>query len=682
MKLNRYFQVLALLCAASFVCCNNLGANSQLLACQNSIQQILTDTKSFLSQVCTGSTSAGFNNLGDRDRCLNATGTNFISVYLNNNFQNVYPAPYVLCLPDDCTSTIINENKSQFNLLLNTLISKATKQQTNFQVTNAYDAQNDTPSVDAGVVIVSIIIAFICIASILGSIIVYRYESSKEKAIKMRLQQQLNEEVPSAALSNDINEDYPLPQESRLVKIGRAFGIVENFNKLFTFKNQGHIDFAIINGTRVFCIVWIIIGQSYLIRFGSVKNIYDKGDIQSSAGYSTIAATSQLAVDMFFYISGFLLAAIFLERFANRTELKPTTLLLFIAHRFIRLWPTYFIVLLFYWQIWQYTGNGPMFNQEIDNINNCDSRIWANLLMIDNLANNGDTQGCFQWGFVISNEIQFFIVGLILLYIYSMNSKIGIGMILSFFIGSQVAATVIASNNDYKADYFTLTNPDTFYNDFHIKPWVRMGPYFLGVLAGIYYRSYKTGTSSVVQFADKVLNNSILRYVLYFVGLSLISSMVWCIIPVQKDIENWSQAGHSIYLAFGRIGFILGYFLMTIPLMFGKRNYLRALLGARIWVPLSRVTFCMYLVHQFVIERSLLNQKSIRYFDNQLALYAAISDIVFVLLFAAAFCVCVELPIINLEKLFLITPSKLKGIQGEENDDFEAIEIKKQMMAQ
>ncbi|KAL4461156.1 hypothetical protein ABPG72_015800 [Tetrahymena utriculariae] len=681
MKLNKYFKVIALLCTASFVCCNLGAVNSDLKTCEYSLQQIFTETSTLLSQVCLGSTSAGFNNLGDRDRCLNLTDTNFISVYLNSSFNNIYPAPYVLCLPNNCTSTVINENKAYFNIILNQLISKATKSQANYEITTAYDAQNDTPSVDAGVIIVSIIIALICVASISGSIIVYRYESLKEKAIKMRLQQQQNEEVPSAALSTDLNEDYPLPEESRFVKIGRAFGIVENFNKLFTFKNQRHIDFAIIYGTKVFCIVWIILGQSYLIRFGSIKNIADKNSIQSSAGYSTIAATSQLAVDMFFYISGFLLAAIFLERFANRTQLKPSTLLLFIAHRIIRLWPTYFIVLLFYWQIWQYTGNGPMFNQEIDNINNCDSRIWTNLLMIDNLANNGSTQGCFKWGFVISNEIQFFVVGLIILYIYSLNSKIGIGMILSFIIGSQVAATVIASNNDYKADYFTLTNPDTFYNDFHIKPWVRMGPYFLGVLAGIYYRSYKLGTSSIVQFADKVLNNNVLRYILYFVGLGLISSMVWCIIPVQKDINNWSQAGHSIYLAFGRIGFILGYFLITIPLLFGKRNYLRALLGARIWVPLSRATFCMYLVHQFVIERSLLNQKSIRYFDNQLAIYSAISDIVFILLFAAAFCVCVELPITNLEKLFIISPSKLKGIQRDENDDFEAIEIKKEMLA-
>lgn len=133
------------------------------------------------------------------------------------------------------------------------------------------------------------------------------------------------------------------------MKVGKSLGFVENFNKLFTFKTQGHIDFAIFNGTRFMCMVWIIIGQSYLIRFGSVKNIADKNTIETTAGYSTIAATAQLAVDMFFYISGFLLASVTLERFSNRYEVKIKDLLIFFVHRLIRLWPVYFIVILFYW---------------------------------------------------------------------------------------------------------------------------------------------------------------------------------------------------------------------------------------------------------------------------------------------------------------------------------------------
>lgn len=237
-----------------------------------------------------------------------------------------------------------------------------------------------------------------------------------------------------------------------------------------------------------------------------------------------------------------------------------------------------------------------------------------------------------------------------------------------------------------------------------------MGTYFLGVLAGIFYRNYKTGkifhlfqflkkyiliyfyhfifqiskfflniigSSGVVQFADKVLNNTVLRYILYFAGIGLISSMVWCIIPVQDDVTNWSQGGHSTYLAFGKVGFVLGYFLLTLPLLFGKRNMIRGILGSRFWVPLSRVSFCIYLVHQFMIERSLFNQRNLRYFDNQLAFYSAISDTIFSLLMGAAFCVLVELPITNLEKLFINSPSKLKGIAQDDSEDFEAIEIKK-----
>lgn len=118
-----------------------------------------------------------------------------------------------------------------------------------------------------------------------------------------------------------------------------------------------------------------------------------------------------------------------------------------------------------------------------------------------------------------------------MLYVYFKNSKVGLGLICLLLIGSIVATIVISSSNNYHAGNFILSNPNTFYNDFFIKPWIRICTYLIGMLAGILYNNFKNGHSGVVQFADKVLNNAILRRGMYLLGIGLISAVVWSLVP-------------------------------------------------------------------------------------------------------------------------------------------------------
>jgi len=128
---------------------------------------------------------------------------------------------------------------------------------------------------------------------------------------------------------------------------------------------------------------------------------------------------------------------------------------------------------------------------------------------------------------------------------------------------------------------------------------------------------------------------------------------------------------------------VLGYFLLVLPCLFGKRNLLKTALGARFWNPLSKMSFCMFLCHQWVIERSQYNIKSTRYYDNMYAFYLGIADIAITIPAAAILTLIIEIPIVKLEKAFLVPNKLLKGSHfEEEHEDFEAIEIKKQMMEQ
>jgi len=79
-------------------------AIAQEITCLEQLEDIKANPSSATNQIYLVSTSQGFNNLGDMDRCLDVEGNNFMSLYFNNNFNNIVGAPYTLCLPSQCTA--------------------------------------------------------------------------------------------------------------------------------------------------------------------------------------------------------------------------------------------------------------------------------------------------------------------------------------------------------------------------------------------------------------------------------------------------------------------------------------------------------------------------------------------------------------------------------------------------
>lgn len=49
--------------------------------------------------------------------------------------------------------------------------------------------------------------------------------------------------------------------------------------------------------------------------------------------------------------------------------------------------------------------------------------MWKPLLFVDNLVDNGETM-CISWGWYLQNDMQIFVVSVIILYWYQQKSKI------------------------------------------------------------------------------------------------------------------------------------------------------------------------------------------------------------------------------------------------------------------
>lgn len=236
------------------------------------------------------------------------------------------------------------------------------------------------------------------------------------------------------------------------------------------------------------------------MRARTAYNIQDLIYIIQEPGWITLVPAAYFAVDVFFFIGGFLAAVLVLEKLLKMRSVKMALIPSMWLHRFLRIWPTYAFCLLVYWQLSVHWGDGPIWNEYIVMADYCNGTWWRNLLFIDNFfshKNNG-MEYCYGWGWYLSNDFQIFLVTPIILIAYVKNRKIGLGIMWGIFVGSVLWAYILAWVKDYHVMIVGAPHspPRPDYQDvFYYKPWIRIAPYMMGMLYGLLYRRVQKGDS-------------------------------------------------------------------------------------------------------------------------------------------------------------------------------------------
>lgn len=150
------------------------------------------------------------------------------------------------------------------------------------------------------------------------------------------------------------------------------------------------------------------------------------------------------AVDVFFFIGGFLIAYAFIK---DQTK-SGMKYFLAVVNRILRFWPSYFMAILLFYAILPHTGSGPFWKQAMTSTESCHS-IWRPMLFIDNLVDNGNNM-CMGWGWYIQNDMQLFVLCLLILMIYSKNKLCGFGLMFLSIAANFAFVMSETYENDYK----------------------------------------------------------------------------------------------------------------------------------------------------------------------------------------------------------------------------------------
>lgn len=452
-------------------------------------------------------------------------------------------------------------------------------------------------------------------------------------------------------------------------KVVRWFDASHNLNRLMA-PIPG--DFNILNGIRFFSMCWVISGHAVLMYAGTLSNQTAMARYLESFSFMFLRS-AEYAVDSFFFLSAFLGCWGLLNSLRKRSlTLKSYCMIMFA--RYIRLTPTYFLVVFTYWKILPGLSSGPDWEAGMHDIDTHCSRGWVyNMLYVNNLFPWGlasTMEECAGWTWYLANDFQFFLLLPVLVQLFLVGEHrrhaISRGKAfalqwapsLSLIVIQLLSTTAIIAG--FGGDGSVGANMDPrFQDEVYVKPWCRVTPYAVGILTAFVHfkRVERLGqggaTLGVVTSSWKTLGSVESTPKVRAVHVAAIVGLfAWCF-PIylqyyckasdhECDIwggqwlfgffpsNNWSNVTTAFFYGFAYLGWSLCLAAFCYVLICSEDNEydvfrLKRFLSAPIFTPLARLTYNAYLFH---IPVQTLVHKSARRAESWVGVRVALLDCV------------------------------------------------------
>ncbi|KAF8796912.1 Nose resistant to fluoxetine protein 6 like protein [Argiope bruennichi] len=350
------------------------------------------------------------------------------------------------------------------------------------------------------------------------------------------------------------------------------------------------------------------------------------------------------SVDSFFLLSGFLVAYVFFKQ-ADKTDGKIPWLYFYI-HRYVRLTIVYFMIILIHTFILPYVGSGPLWPDDAAD-KFCRKNWWWNLLYINNFVPQGEQ--CFPVAWYLANDMQFYIISPLFLITLWRWPKIGYSMLGAFFSITFIANFVLTLEYnliaglgniiEYSNDILGFQNKiNEFFNKIYFKPYARIGPYLVGILLAYYLHKRKK------ENADKLSRIHLTVGWIVASGLTLT-----CQFGLYH--QRLTPVGASFYNAFSRTIFGFGLAWVIFVCIEGQANIVNRILSWKPWIPLSRLTFCAYLIHPIVQTAYYNSLRTLILFNHNNMFMMYMGFLIISYAFSLVVSLLLESPVIRLERL-------------------------------
>ncbi|GBM68536.1 Nose resistant to fluoxetine protein 6 [Araneus ventricosus] len=380
----------------------------------------------------------------------------------------------------------------------------------------------------------------------------------------------------------------------------KCFCILRNGSKILsTASPEGEID--CFHGLRFLCNVWIIGFHTAYMYVGILRHVEEIKSLFDWRG-SQLLLNGGFAVDVFFVISGFLNANALFHKYSRSNG--NISWFYFYFKRFVRLTPVYMIVLGFNATLISYTGTGIIWPTYGTNPV-CRKDWWWHLLYINNFEESA--QECLPLCWYMAVDMQFYVI-----------SPLFMVSLIRFW------------------EYFDVV---------YVKPYARIIPYLVAILLAYYLhkKNFDNGTT----------RNSAITLCC---GWIVTVIFMWiCFFSLHKKEEILIVT--AIYNGTKHLLFSCGFAWMIYLVLTRQSEFLNMCLSWKLFLPLSRLSYCAYLIHPLVLSRLSLQSQDFMDFSfiSMIWLYLYVCVFTYSVSFIAS--LLFEAPVLNLLDWF----SKKKG---------------------
>ncbi|KAG5324494.1 NRF6 protein, partial [Acromyrmex heyeri] len=279
-------------------------------------------------------------------------------------------------------------------------------------------------------------------------------------------------------------------EKSRIGNVLMCFSVYTSTKIIFNTKLDTE-EIAVVHDIKFLSMVWIIIFHSifYMLEYCDNKILIFRviEDIPFQ-----IISNAFVSVDTYFFLSGFLLAYTYLKNKIDKGQINPINykekldeFFVRILKRYIRLTPAYIMMIgLAQLSSAWYDKNSPFYVEDRPH-EICAKYWWRNVLYINNLF--AYKKMCLSWSWYLSNDMQFYIIDLALLILSTVYFYVAVVILSTILIASVILSGYISYIYEYVP---TLDELYRLLDVLYYPPWIRIGPYIIGMITGYVTRRF------------------------------------------------------------------------------------------------------------------------------------------------------------------------------------------------
>lgn len=439
------------------------------------------------------------------------------------------------------------------------------------------------------------------------------------------------------------------------IRILLSFSFLYNYSRLISPPAPGNFD--ALNGVRVICMMFVVVGHTF----------YFFWDTMAVMNFQSVAETVQLfrfqiivagfyAVDTFFFMSGFLVAYLFIKELQSK-GLSFKMMFMFYFHRIYRLTPSLIVGMFFFYLITPYWSDGPYWPIYQDFvISRCSTGWWYTILYVQNLVDPSHL--CMGWSWYLADDMQYYVLSPIVLIAYWKNKYLGWFLTFLGIIVCMATNLGICLANDIQnfplfqagAEIGNYIPPGGKYGALiYLPPWTRVSPYLVGFLCA--FILVERGTSFRVTPVFRTI-----IYINSFIIIFILSFITW-----SDSNYGWSNWMNTLWITVCRPVWSVGLGALLVLCVIGYGGVFSALMSRPFWVPLARLSYGAYIYHLSNLASIYCGYKSGVTYTFETGLYFFFGHLLIAFMLAFANFFLVEKPLMNLETLILHRQPRAKS---------------------